>query len=309
MTKLVIQIPCYNEETALAKTLAVLPRKLADIDHIEWLVVDDGSTDKTSGVAHAEGVDHIIRFPRRQGWGRAFTAGADAALRLGADLVVNVVATNLYNVDDIPKLLQPILRREADLVIGARPPDVIKRMGLTAQLLLRWGQWLTRSVSTAEVSDPLSGFRAFSREAARRMSPFADHGHGVEAIIQAAEQGLPIRSMTVRTNPFKRRKPVYRQTVRGLVWIAMVYHPVRFFAGPGIALLILGAVLGVGLVVLRAAGLDIYPVPWLASMAITLVVGAVMSMASLITMLIVIPRTLLTDIVYRLKRIEDRLGR
>src|SRR5215470_9455095 len=162
MTKLIIQIPCYNEEATLGVTLAALPRALPGIDRIEWLIIDDGSTDRTVDVARQAGVHHIIRLPHNQGLAKAFMAGLEAALRAGADIIVNTDADNQYCADDIPNLIEPILAGKAEIVIGARPISEIEHFSATKKLLQKIGSRVVRMASNTTVEDAPSGFRAIS---------------------------------------------------------------------------------------------------------------------------------------------------
>src|SRR5262245_152586 len=170
MTKLIIQIPCYQEEATLAVTLEALPRLLPGIDCIEWLVIDDGSQDRTVEVARQCGVDHIVQLPHNQGLARAFSIGLEASLKAGADIIVNTDADNQYVADDIPRLIEPILSGKAEIVIGARPIDQIEHFSTSKRLLQRLGSWVVGLASNTDVSDAPSGFRAMTRNAAMRLN-------------------------------------------------------------------------------------------------------------------------------------------
>src|SRR6185369_8486669 len=204
MTKLIIQIPCYNEEATLALTLAPLPRQLPGIDCIEWLVIDDGSRDSTIEVARQCGVDHIIRLPHNQGLARAFIAGLEASLEAGADIIVNTDADNQYSADDLPKLVEPILSGKAEIVIGARPIDQIEHFSPLKKMLQRLGSSVVRLASNTDVIDAPSGFRAMTRDAAMRMNVFNNYTYTLETIIQAGQSGLRIASVPIRTNGYLR---------------------------------------------------------------------------------------------------------
>jgi len=172
--KLIIQIPCYNEADTLAIALAALPRKVPGFDTVEWLIVDDGSTDDTVAVARANGVDHVIRHTRNQGLARGFMTGLDACLRRGADVIVNTDADNQYNADDIPALTLPILEHRADIVVGARPIETIEHFSPVKKLLQKLGSWVVRVASKTDIPDAPSGFRAMSRTAAQRLMVYND---------------------------------------------------------------------------------------------------------------------------------------
>src|SRR5947209_5116257 len=185
--KLIIQIPCLNEEEQLPATLADLPRAVAGFDDVEWLVVDDGSTDRTVEVARAHGVDHVVRLTNNKGLAAAFQAGIDACLKLGADVIVNTDADNQYDARDIPKLLGPILRGEADLVVGDRVIDSIEHFSPLKKRLQHYGSAVVRRASGTDVPDATSGFRAYNREAALQVTVVSKYTYTLESIIQAGK--------------------------------------------------------------------------------------------------------------------------
>ena len=198
--KLIIQIPCYNEADTLAITLKELPRTVEGFDKVEWLIINDGSTDNTIEVAQANGVDHVISLARNQGLARVFMAGLDACLKLGADVIVNTDADNQYNAKDIPLLTKPILDKKADLVVGARPISEMKHFPLIKKQLQKMGSWVVRRASKTDIPDAPSGFRAMSREAAMRLNVFNDYTYTLESIIQAGQKNMAIVSVPVRVN-------------------------------------------------------------------------------------------------------------
>src|SRR5438067_5750187 len=183
--KLIIQIPCFNEEEQLPATLGDLPRTLDGIDEIEWLIIDDGSTDRTIEVARLHGVDHVVRLTNNKGLAAGFQAGLDACLKLGADLIVNTDADNQYHAGDIPKLVQPILAGTADMVVGDREVENIEHFSPLKKLLQRLGSWIVRQASDTTVPDTTSGFRAYNREAAIQMAVVSKFTYTLETIIQA----------------------------------------------------------------------------------------------------------------------------
>jgi glycosyltransferase involved in cell wall biosynthesis len=250
MTKLIIQIPCYNEELTLPATLADLPRKLPGIDQIEWLIIDDGSTDRTVEVAHECGVDHVVCLPGHQGLARGFMAGLNACLSRGADVIVNTDADNQYCAADIANLVEPILWREADIVIGARPISTIATFSPLKKMLQRLGSWTVRLASGTRVPDAPSGFRAFSRNAARRLNVFNDYTYTLETIIQAGQAGIRITSVPIRTNDQTRESRLIRSIPRYVFRSATIivrsfitYRPFRAFAVPGVCSMSLGLLL------------------------------------------------------------------
>ncbi|MFW6206837.1 MAG: glycosyltransferase family 2 protein [Gemmatimonadota bacterium] len=235
--KLVIQIPCYNEEGTLPVTLSKLPRHVEGVDEVEWLVVDDGSDDRTAEVAREHGVDHVVTLTRNQGLARAFVRGLEASLDAGADVVVNTDADNQYDADDIPKLVRPVLEGEADIVVGERPIDEMDHFSWLKKRLQRLGSWVVRLVSGTDVADAPSGFRAMSRTAARRLKVFNEYTYTLETIIQAGHKGMAVASVPIRTN--ERTRPsrligsvasYLRRQVLTILRIFVTYRPFFFFA-------------------------------------------------------------------------------
>lgn len=250
MAKLIIQVPCYNEERHLAVTLGALPRQVEGVDTVEWLVVDDGSEDATAAAASRHGADHVLRLGYHRGLAAAFMAGIDACLERGADVIVNLDGDNQYCAADIPELVVPVLRGEADIVIGARPIESIRSFSRTKKLLQSLGSWVVRSLSGAAVADAPSGFRAFSREAALRLKVFSGFTYTLETIVQAATCGMRIVSVPVRVNPPLRASRLIRSTAgyvaRSLATLCrfyFLYRPFRVFAALAVLPLTAGALL------------------------------------------------------------------
>ncbi|MGH2804895.1 MAG: glycosyltransferase family 2 protein, partial [Thermoleophilaceae bacterium] len=202
--KLIIQIPCYDEEHTLPDTLAELPREIPGVDAVEWLVIDDGSSDRTVEVARAGGVDHVVRLTNNKGLAAAFQAGLDACLKLGADVIVNTDADNQYSGSDIPRLLDPILAGHADMVIGDRQTDQIEHFSPVKKRLQRWGSAVVRRASGTGVPDTTSGFRAYNREAALQMQVVSKFTYTLESIIQAGKMLVAVDHVPVRTNAKRR---------------------------------------------------------------------------------------------------------
>ena len=244
MTKLIIQIPCLNEEEFLPRTLADLPRRVDGIDEVEWLVIDDGSTDGTVEVARAGGVDHVVRLTNNKGLAAAFAAGLDASLKLGADVIVNLDADNQYRAADIPSLVAPILAGQADMVVGTRAVRHIEHFSPAKKLLQRLGSWVVRRASGTTVSDTTSGFRAYNREAALQLQVVGDFTYTLESLIQAGKMLVAIEQVPIATNPPLRSSRLFpstssyvRRNALAVFRAYAMYEPLRVFT---IAALVLG---------------------------------------------------------------------
>ena len=234
--KLVIQIPCLDEAATLPRTLADLPRELPGFDAVEWLVVDDGSTDGTAGIARECGVHHVVRFGSNKGLAVAFQAGLDAALKLGADVIVNTDADNQYDARDIERLVEPILTGEADMVIGDRQIRRHEEFSRVKKLLQLWGSWLVRQASGTGVPDTTSGFRAYNREAALRLNVVSRFSYTLETIIQAGKNDIAVSHVPVRTHARTRESRLFRSTfqyvrrsVETILRVYAMYEPLRIF--------------------------------------------------------------------------------
>jgi glycosyltransferase involved in cell wall biosynthesis len=311
MTKLIIQIPCYNEAETLGVTLSALPRQVAGIDRVEWLVVNDGSVDATVDVARQYGVDHIVSFPHNQGLAKAFMAGIEASLRNGADIIVNTDADNQYSADDIPKLVEPILSGRAEIVIGARPISEIEHFSATKKLLQKLGSRVVRMASNTSVEDAPSGFRAISRNAALRLNVFNEYTYTLETIIQAGQNGLAITSVPVRTNGYLRPSrlikgiPSYIQrSLFTILRIFMTYKPMRFFMIVGSFPFAIGFLLGVRWVALYLGGTPRAHVPSLILTAILILIGVQLWIFGLVADLLAVNRKVLEEIQLRVRRLE-----
>lgn len=311
MTKLIIQIPCYNEEATLGATLAELPRTLPGIDSIEWLIIDDGSRDRTVEVAKASGVHHIVRFATNQGLAKGFMAGLEAALRAGADIIVNTDADNQYCAADIPALIAPILRGEAEMVIGARPIWQTQQFSPLKKVLQNIGSWVVRLASSTDIPDAPSGFRAFSRNAALQINVFNNYTYTLETIIQAGQKGIPITSVPIRTNYVARPSrlvksiPSYIQrSILTIFRIFLVYRPMRFFMLLGSIPFSLGFLLGVRWLIFLFMGSDRTRIPSLILAAILILIGVQFWIFALVADLMAANRKLVEEVQQRLRRME-----
>ena len=255
--KLIIQIPCFNEQDSLPITLAELPKEIEGIDIIEILIIDDGSTDNTLEVAKKSGVHHIVSIPENRGLANAYIQGIDSCLKAGADIVVNTDADNQYNAADIDKLVEPIIENRAEIVIGARPINQIEHFSYLKKKLQGIGSWVVRYASQTDVEDAPSGFRAVSRDAAIKLYVFNKYTYTLETIIQAGQSGMRILSVPVRTNddlrPSKLAKSMRMYVQRSIVTIIkifMIYRPVKSFFMIGMFPFLIGVALGLRWIVL-----------------------------------------------------------
>src|SRR5215218_1797546 len=247
--KLVIQIPCLNEEQTLPVTLRDLPREVAGFDTVEWLVIDDGSTDRTIDVARANGVDHIVRLTNNKGLANGFQAGLDAALKLGADVIVNTDADNQYEGSDIHKLVAPIVAGNADMVVGDRQIMTIEHFSPAKKLLQRLGSWVVRQASQTTVPDTTSGFRAYNREAALALQVVSKFTYTLETIIQAGKLTVAIDSVPIRTNEKLRESRLFpsmwtyiRRNGISIFRIYALYEPLKVFMTAAILVGLVAAV-------------------------------------------------------------------
>jgi glycosyltransferase involved in cell wall biosynthesis len=244
--KLIIQIPCLNEEATLPATIADLPRSIPGIDEIELLVIDDGSTDRTVEVARENGVDHIVRLTNNKGLAAGFQAGLDACLKLGADIVVNTDADNQYRGADVAKLVAPILAGEADMVVGDRQVGQIEHFSGAKKGLQRLGSWVVRRFSGTEVTDTTSGFRAYNREAALQLLVVDNFTYTLESLIQAGKMLVAVDQVTIGTNPQTRESRLFastgsyvRRNAPAILRIYARYEPLRVFATAALVLAVL----------------------------------------------------------------------
>jgi glycosyltransferase involved in cell wall biosynthesis len=244
--KLIVQIPCLDEEATLPATIADIPRRIEGIEEVELLVIDDGSTDRTVEVAREQGVEHIVRLTNNKGLAAGFQAGLDACLKLGADIVVNTDADNQYNGADIAKLVGPILAGEADIVVGDRQVSRVEHFSGSKKALQRLGSWVVRRLSGTEIADTTSGFRAYNREAALGLLVVDNFTYTLESLIQAGKMLVAVDQVTVETNPQTRDSRLFdstgayvRHNALSILRIYTRYEPLRVFAGAGLLVTLL----------------------------------------------------------------------
>ena len=259
--KLIIQIPCYNEEETLEITYNDLPKHIEGIDTIEYLIINDGSKDKTVEKARELGFHHIVSFKQNKGLAKGFTAGLDACLHLGADIIVNTDADNQYCGADIEKLVRPILDEKADIVIGERPIDETEHFSWKKKKFQHLGSWVVRVASGTDIPDAPSGFRAYSREAALRINVVNNYTYTLETIIQAGHNKMAMISVPIRTNAETRPSRLFSSMWRYMKRSASVitrstimYSPLRFFGIVGVVLFVLGLILGIRFLVFFLSG-------------------------------------------------------
>lgn len=306
--KLVIQIPCYNEEKSLPVTLADLPKHINGVDEIEVLIINDGSTDKTVQVAKEHGIKHIVEMPHNCGLAKAFVAGINSSLALGADIIVNTDADNQYCASDIEKLIQPILNNEADIVIGSRPVSQIEHFSPLKKLLQKLGSCVMRMVSSTSVEDAPSGFRAFSRNAALQLNVFDNYTYTLETIIQARAKGLQLVCVPISVNPDLRESKLVknmfdyiRRSVFTMLRMFIIYRPFRFFSILAGLFLFIGMLIGARFLWYYMSGNGTGHIQSLILSAILIITGVQVGVIGVLSELLAINRKLLEDIQRRLK--------
>lgn len=311
MKKLIIQIPCLNEAQTLPATLADLPKSIPGVDAIEILVIDDGSRDGTADVARACGVDHIVRLRRNKGLAAAFQAGIDACLKAGADFIVNTDADNQYAGAEIPKLLAPLLRGEADICIGDRNIAELRHMSWRKRRLQALGSWVVRQVSNTSVPDTTSGFRAYTREAALRMTIISEFSYTLESIIQAGKKRMAIAHVPVAVNPRTRESRLFdsvfsyiKRSGATIVRIYAMYEPLKVFTYIGLTLFGAGFLLGLRLVYYYFQYEAGRHIPSAIAAAVLMILGFMVLVIGLLADLISANRKLLEDLLYRVRSLE-----
>ena len=309
--KLIIQIPCYNEEKTLPVTLNDLPTQIDGIDTIEYLIINDGSTDRTVEVAKEKGVHHVVSFKNNKGLARGFMAGIDACLRLGADIIVNTDADNQYCGADIEKLVRPILDGQADMVIGERPISDIEHFSPIKKKLQRLGSWTVRIASHTNIPDAPSGFRAYSREAAMKLNVVSEYTYTLETIIQAGRKNVAITSVPIRTNSELRKSRLFKsmwgyikRSIFTILRIFMMYKPLKFFTILGASIFLIGAILVGRFLIFYFSGYGSGHVQSLIIASVLLMLGFQTIIVGLQADIIAANRKLLEDIQYRVRKIE-----
>ncbi|MDA8419554.1 MAG: glycosyltransferase family 2 protein [Desulfobacteraceae bacterium] len=315
--RLIVQIPCLNEEQTLPQTVADIPRQIEGIDQVEVLVIDDGSTDRTVEVAREIGVDHIIRNLNNKGLAASFRIGLDACLRLGADIIVNTDGDNQYQGQDIAKLVAPIVSGQADIVIGDRQTDRIPHFDFHKKILQRFGSAIVRILSGAKVPDAVSGFRAFSREAAMQLNILTHYSYTVETLLQAGKRNLAVASVHVGTNPKTRESRLVKNipsfVINQFNTMARMYamhQPLRYFFIISLLIMLVGAVPMIRFLIFYFEGQSDGHIQSLILGGALLMIGFQVLAIGFLGDVISFNRRLIEEVLVRVKRIElDQLGK
>ena len=309
--KLIIQIPCYNEAETLEIALNALPKQINGVDEIEYLVINDGSSDDTEKVALEWGVNYIVHFKRNLGLAKGFLAGIDLALRHGADIIVNTDADNQYCGTDIEKLVRPILDREADIVIGERPIDEIEEFSWIKKKLQRFGSYVVRVASRTDIPDAPSGFRAYSRKAAMRVNLHNEYTYTLETIVQAGRNKMAITSVPVHTNPELRKSRLMnsvfgyiKKSMLTILRAVLMYKPLQVFTLLGSLAIMAGVAIGVRFLFYFFQGNGNGHIQSLILATMMIIIGSQTFVTGLQADIISANRKLLEDVQYRVKKLE-----
>jgi len=309
--KLIVQIPCFNEEQTLARVIADIPREIQGIDSVELLVIDDGSSDRTARIARDNGVEHILVNKKNLGLARSFQKGVYAALKMKADIIVNTDGDNQYAGADITKLVQPIINGEADIVIGDRRTSEVAHFSKTKKILQWVGSLLVRKLSGISIPDAVSGFRAVSREAAIRMNIISTFSYTIEMLIQAGKRGMCVVSVPVRVNNVTRESRLFQsipqflmRSMGTMVRVYSMYKPLRVFFLIGTFFTVVGFVPIARFIFLYFSEGGAGHIQSLVLGGVFLLMGFVAYMIGLVTDLIASNRVLLEMTLERVKRLE-----
>jgi glycosyltransferase involved in cell wall biosynthesis len=315
VTKLIIQIPCLNEASTLPVTLADLPRQVPGVDAVEFLIIDDGSVDGTAEVARAHGAHHVVRFRRRKGLAAAFMAGIDACLKLGADYIVNTDGDNQYCGADVATLLAPLLSGEADIVVGDRNIQDVEHMSPTKKVLQRLGSWVVRQVSNTKVPDTTSGFRAYTRDAALRLTIVSEFSYTLESIIQAGKKRMAIAHVPIATNRRLRESRLFgsswgyvKVSAATIVRIYAMYEPLKVLSSIGGFVFLAGLAISARFLYFYVTGAGLGHLQSLILSAVLMIVGFEVVLIGLVADVISGNRKLIEDLLYRVRGMELTLG-
>lgn len=316
MTKLIVQIPCFNEEETLPQTVADIPREIKGIDTVEILIIDDGSTDRTVEVARECGVDHIIKNKKNLGLARTFRVGLDSCLRLGADIIVNTDGDNQYEGADVPLLIQPVLDGRADIVVGDRVTDQVTHFSPMKKRLQNLGSFAVRNLSGLDIPDAVSGYRAISRDAALQLNIVSSFSYTIEMLIQAGKKHLTVTSVPIRTNPKTRESRLFKsipkfieRSLTTMVRMYAMYQPLRVFFYIGMILSLVGAAPILRFLYFYMIGQGDGHIQSLILGGMLLIIGIIAFLVGLVADLINFNRQLLEMTLERVRRMEmDGVG-
>lgn len=309
--KLIIQIPCYNEAETLEIALNDLPKHIKGIDTIEYLIVNDGSSDNTVEVAKKWGIHYIVNFKQNKGLAKGFMAGIDACLRNGADIIVNTDADNQYCGEDIEKLVRPILEGEADIVIGERPVDTTQHWTQTKKKFQHLGSWVVRVASHSDIPDAPSGFRAYSRDAALRLNVVNEYTYTLETIIQAGRDKIAMTSVPIRTNEELRKSRLFssmwgyiKRSASVIIRAFVMYKPLKFFALLGTFIFAIGFLLGIRYLIYMFVDNSAGHIQSLILAAVLMMIGFQTIVTGFLADIIAANRKILEDIQYRIRKYD-----
>ncbi len=310
--KLIVQIPCFNEEETLARTINDIPRSFKGVDDVELLIIDDGSTDKTVEVARELGVDHIVQLTNNKGLAEAFMAGLNASLNFGADLIVNTDGDNQYCGKCIENLIDPILRGKADMVIGNRQVDNIPHFSFLKKILQKIGSWVVRQLSNTTIPDTTSGFRAMNREAALRLNVISRFTYTLETVIQAGKKNLAVTHVPVQTNEKLRESRLFgnafsyiKKSVATIFRIYTMYEPLKTFIWIGGVIFSVGTIISLRFLYFYVIGQGAGHIQSLIFAAVLFIIGFQTMVMGLMADLIGSNRTLIENILYKIKKQES----
>ena len=315
LMKLIIQIPCYNEAKILPKTLALLPESIPGVDTVETLIIDDGSTDNTAEAARQSGADHIARLPRHLGLAGAFSHGLDAALRLGADIIVNTDADNQYKAEDIERLIEPILRGEAEMVIGDRGVATVEHFAPHKRVLQTLGSRVVSATAGFRIPDATSGFRAITREVALQTLVLSNYSYTLETLIQAGARKVKVAFVPIETNPPERPSRLFHSIRNYLVNSSVtilraftMYRALRVFTAISVVMLLAGSAIGIRFLYFYFQGRGTGMIQSLILAAILLIVGFLTFLIGIMADLVSFNRKILEEILYRLRQRDSNPG-
>jgi glycosyltransferase involved in cell wall biosynthesis len=311
--KLIVQVPCYNEEQTLPLVIGSIPRSIPGVDKIEMMIIDDGSTDRTVAVAHELGVHHVVRNKQNRGLAMTFATGIDTALKLGADIIVNTDGDNQYPQQDIGRLIEPILRGTHDIVIGDRQVQKIAHFSPFKKVLQKFGSGVVRTLAGVNVADAPSGFRAYSREAALSINVVSTFSYTMETIIQAGNKRIPITHVPIVTNPKTRESRLFssmfmhvRKSMMTILRIYTMYHPFKVLLTLGIIFTSIGALLLLRLAYLILIYQELFAghLQSLVFGSALMILGVIVTSFAILADLLAINRKILENMMYRVKKIE-----